>query len=91
MSDEREAASTRPSTASVLWAAWRQGLKDVQNAVLDPWNGVHQGHQEPGSIGNPTQAMVTQDIGTVHGYQKMLDDYAGRSEPSQEQERDMTR
>lgn len=91
MSDEREAASTRPSTASVLWAEWRRGLKDLQNAVLNPWNGITQTHEEPGTIASPTQAMVTQEIGTVHGYQNMLDEYAGRSEPNRDQARDIVR
>ncbi|HVX12077.1 MAG TPA: hypothetical protein VHC22_12925 [Pirellulales bacterium] len=58
----------RPSTSSVLWAEWRRGLKDLQNAVLNPWAGHAATHEEPGTIGNPTQAMVTQDIGTVHGF-----------------------
>ncbi|HVX64757.1 MAG TPA: hypothetical protein VHC19_29330 [Pirellulales bacterium] len=61
-------ASETPSTSSLMWGLWREGLKDMQNAVLDPWNGQTATHEEPGTIANPTQAMVTQDIGTVHGY-----------------------
>ncbi len=91
MSQEHESASTRPSTSSVLWAEWRRGLKDLQNAILNPWNGVTQTHEEPGTIASPTQAMVTQEIGTVHGYQAMLDSYAARPEPQRETERDLSR
>jgi len=58
---------------------------------LNPWNGVTQTHEEPGTIASPTQAVVTQEIGTVHGYQQMLEGYASRSQPEREQEREMSR
>lgn len=91
MSQDSASGSTRPSSASVLWAEWRRGLKDLQNAVLNPWNGVTQTHEETGTIASPTQAMVTQDVGTVRGYQSMLDGYASRSQPEREPERDLAR
>lgn len=91
MSQENESASTRPSTSSVLWAEWRRGLKDLQNAVLNPWNGVTQTHEEPGTIASPTQAMVTQEVGNVHSYQAMMDGYTSRREPQRESERDLAR
>ena len=75
---EEHQQSSRPSTSSVLWAEWRRGLKDLQNAVLNPWNGVTPTHEEPGTIATPTQAQVTQEVGTVHGYQAMLDGFAAR-------------
>jgi hypothetical protein len=49
-----QAKAEAPSTSSVLWAEWRRGLKDLQNAVLNPWNGVTQTHEEQGTIANPT-------------------------------------
>ena len=50
MAEERKP----PSTSSVLWAEWRRGLKDIQDAVLNPWNGVTQKHEEPGAMrGSP--------------------------------------
>jgi hypothetical protein len=59
---EAESRSTAPSTSSVLWAAWRQGLKDLQNAVLNPFPQGHVAqHEEPGSIANPTQLEVYQE------------------------------
>ena len=42
-----------PQQYAVLSAEWRRGLKDLQNAVLNPWNGVTQTHEEPGTIGTP--------------------------------------
>ena len=46
---------------------------------------------EPGTPLNPTPQMVTQDLGTVYGYQAMLDEAAGRGAVSQEQEKEMER
>jgi hypothetical protein len=91
MANEERQASTRPSTSSVLWAEWRRGLKDLQNAALNPWNGVTATHEEPGTIATPTQAMVTQEVGTVHGYQSMLDGYAARAPQARELDRGVER
>lgn len=80
-----------PSTSSVLWAEWRRGLKDLQNAVLNPWNGVTQTHEESGSIGNPTPQLITQDIRGEsvqqedQNYQSMLESYAARGSEAQKQ------
>jgi hypothetical protein len=63
---------------AVLWGEWRRGLKDLQNAVLDPWNGVTQKHEEPGTIASPTQAEITAERGNVQGYGNLLDGYAAR-------------
>jgi hypothetical protein len=60
----------------------------LQNAVLNPWNGVTQTHEEPGTIATPTQAQVTQEVGTVHGYQAMLDGYAARGTQAQGRDQD---
>ncbi|WP_337177537.1 hypothetical protein [Paludisphaera sp.] len=59
---ERESSGpSPPSTSSVLWAAWRQGLKDLQDRVLNPWHGQSNQRDEPGSIANPTQQDVNQN------------------------------
>ncbi len=61
-----EPTSSAPSTESVLWAQWREGLKDLQNAVLDPWSGYAGSHEEIGTIANPTQIEVTKDRDAYH-------------------------
>jgi len=66
--DPPEPASNTPSSAAVLFGEWDRGLKDLQNAVLDPWNGQVATHEQPGTIANPTQAQITQDVGTVWGH-----------------------
>jgi hypothetical protein len=75
-----------PAQYAVLWAEGRRGLKDLQNAVLNPWNGVTQTHEEPGTIGTPTQAEVTAERGNVQGYQNVLDDYASRGSTNERQQ-----
>lgn len=47
---------------ATLQAEFRRGLKDLQNAVLNPWNGFSATHEEAGTIANPTQQLVTQDL-----------------------------
>lgn len=82
----------RPSTGSLLMGEFRRGLKDLQDKVLDPWNQRMATHDELGTIGNPTQAMVTQDVGTVYGHHDAyLDEVASRhiEPPQPEPEREL--
>lgn len=65
--------------SSVLWAEWRRGLKDLQNAALNPWNGITQTHEESGSIANPTQQIVTEDMRGEAQPHKMLTPLLSRS------------
>lgn len=51
-----------PQQWAVLDAEWRRGLKDLQNAVLNPWNGITATHEEPGTIANPTPQQVTREL-----------------------------
>ena len=73
------------STSSVLSAEWRRGLKDLQNAVLNPFNGVTQTHEEIGTIANPTQMMVSAEIRGEKSFESVLDSYASRNAPAKEQ------
>ena len=74
------------STSSVFWGEWRRGLKDMQNAVLNPWNGVTQTHEESGTIANPTQQIVTEDIQGEKSFNSMVAEYAARGTPEKEPE-----
>jgi hypothetical protein len=88
MSDEQP--SNRPSFSAPLYAALRQGAKEIAQALPAFPDSVHP-VEEPGTLGNPTQAMVTQEIGTVQGYNSTLEDYASRGAGREEQERGMER
>lgn len=66
----------RPKGSSVLWAEWRRGLKDLQTFVANAWNGIVPGHEEPGSIANPTQQMVTANIRGDNSFDAKLQRYA---------------
>jgi hypothetical protein len=82
--------SNRPSFSAPLYAALRQGAKELAQVLPAFPESVHP-VEEPGTIGNPTPQMVTQEIGTVHGYDRMLDTYSerggDRGEPEKEPER----
>ena len=82
----------RPSLGAELKALGREGLKDLQNAVLHAFPDSTRLHEEPGAPLSPTQAMVTKDVGTVYGFQDVLDGYADRgSGHGREQERGQER
>ena len=84
MSDEHE--NTRPAFSAPLYAAIRQGAKEI-GQILPAFPESVRPVEEAGTLGNPTQAMVTQEIGTVHGYDAMLDRYAERGSGRDDQER----
>jgi hypothetical protein len=67
-----------PSLGAELKALGREGLKDLQNAVLHAFPDSMRLQEEPGAPLSPTQAMVTKDVGTVYGFQNVLDGYASR-------------
>lgn len=53
---------TDPKQYAVLGAEWRHGLKDAQDMVLNAFPDGFPQRNEPGTIGNPTQHIVTQEI-----------------------------
>jgi hypothetical protein len=78
--------SERPSFSAPLWAALRQGTKELAQ-FLPAFPDSARTVEEPGTLGNPTPQMITEQMGTFDGYNQMLDSYAsrnaGRSEPEQ--------
>jgi hypothetical protein len=53
-----------PNQYAVLGAEFRRGLKDLQDVVLNAFPQGHVAqHEEPGTIANPTQQVVTQEMG----------------------------
>lgn len=82
---------TAPSSSSLFYAMWRQGLKDVQDVVLDPWHGAAATHSELGTIGNQPPQLITQDMRGDQSYQAMLERYSARAEPQAEQSQEIER
>ncbi len=87
MSEER----SRPSFTAPLLAAIRQGSKEFSQNLLPAFPDSARPIEEPGTLGNPTPQMITEQIGTLEGYNQMLDSYASQhvehKEPEQEMER----
>lgn len=88
MSDEK--ASNQPAFTAPLYAALRQGSKEFAQ-VLPAFPDSVRTIEEPGTLGNPTQQMITQEMGTMKRYDRMLDAYAGRGKEQADQEHGIER
>lgn len=87
-----KAMSERPSFSSPLYAALRQGAKELAQA-LPAFPDSIQPVNEAGTLGNPTPSMVTDQIEHAHefdrDYEAMLDRAASaQREQENEMERD---
>jgi len=73
-----ELAAQQPALIAQLQAMAREAAKDINTTMHQVFFSQQAGIGEPGTPLVPTQAMVTKDLGTVHGYGAMLDDAASR-------------
>lgn len=79
--------SERPSTAGYFKALGRQGLTDLQDYVLNPWQQQVATNDALGTIGHPTPQEVTDEMGTVYGnHDDYLDQVAEQEIEPPEQE-----
>lgn len=88
MSDERE--SNRPSFSSPLYAGLRQGVKELTPLLKAFPDSMHP-IEEPGTLGNPTMQMVTEQMRGTESYEQMLDRYAGKEHEGPEREQEIER
>jgi len=82
--------SSRPSFWAPLFAALRQGHKEIAQALPALPDSIRP-IEEPGTLSNPTQQMVTEEMGTLRGFDSMLDRYASRAIDRNEPEQGMER
>jgi len=68
LAKRREWVESQPSLSGQLVAMGREMVKDVRSTVHESFFGRPEHAAEQGSPGNPTQYMVNQDLGTVHGH-----------------------
>lgn len=88
LAKRREWLESQPSLSGQLASMFREAAKDVRSTVHESFFGRPEHAPEPGSPGNPTQYMVNQDLGTVHGnYDHSLDQAAEHGSRSQQLER----
>jgi len=89
MEKEENSESRQPSFSAPLWAALRQGAKELSQILPAFPEGVRV-VEEPGMMGVPTQYEVNHQLGVGRDIDTMLDTYAARAhsgrEQSQEQE-----
>ena len=91
---DRPSGSPRPAFSAPLYAALRQGAKEAAQALPAFPDSVRP-VEEPGTLGVPTQQMVTEQSAprdAPQSYQSVLDAYAarggaGREQPQQEPQR----
>lgn len=55
-------AKEKPSLKGQLGALWREGLKDLHNALVPAFPDSMRTADEPGTPLAPTQSMVTDDL-----------------------------
>ncbi|MDG3006445.1 hypothetical protein [Paludisphaera mucosa] len=84
-----EWASEQPQFTGQVEAMWREGLKDLQNAILPAFPESQRGVEEPGTPLSPTSQQVTQELGV--SYDQMLESYAPPSTPVMQKEAEMER
>lgn len=81
-----EWAAEQPNLSGQLGALWREGLKDLQNAVLHAFPDSQRLVEEPGAPLTPTQQQVTAEQGNVNGFEAALDQAARRGGLDQDRE-----
>lgn len=83
--------SKRPAFSAPLYAALRQGAKEFAQALPALPTSIRP-VEEPGTLGNPTPQMVTeQQIGMSSEYSRLLDAYAREGEHREPPDRGMDR
>lgn len=63
----------QPALGAQLGAMWREGLKDLQNAILPAFPESQRGVEEAGTPLNPTPQQVTKALGNVYSLRDILD------------------
>lgn len=88
MSDKEK--TNRPSFSAPLLAAGRQGLDEIAQ-ILPPFPDSMRCVEEPGTLGNPTMQMITEQMRGTDSYEQLLDDYAGKEHAQPQREQEMER
>jgi hypothetical protein len=84
MEKEVSAESRQPSFSAPLWAALRQGAKELSQ-ILPAFPESVRVVEEPGMVGVPTQYEVNNQLGVGRDIDNMLDTYAARAVSGREQ------
>lgn len=82
--DQTKNETGRPSFSAPLYAALRQGAKELAQA-LPAFPESARIVEEPGTLGNPTPQQVTEQVVGEQGYQSMFNTYAARCDTGREQ------
>ena len=86
LAKRNEWAAQQPKLSGQLEASWREGLKDLQNAVLHAFPDSQRLVEEPGTPLTPTQQQVTQEQGNFRGYAALRDQAAREGSSDRDRE-----
>ena len=81
---------SRPSFLAPIYAWIRQGSKEFAQGI-PALPGSVRVVEEPGTLGNPTQQMVTEESGTLRDKKSILDRYDSGSFDRGDQDREIER
>jgi hypothetical protein len=82
--------SSRPAFSAPLWAAARQGAKELSQALPALPDSIRP-IEEPGAMGVPTQQMVTDESRGSENFKSLLARYDSRVNERDEPERGIER
>ncbi|HEY4308994.1 MAG TPA: hypothetical protein VGN12_06040 [Pirellulales bacterium] len=85
-----EKKSEQPAFTAPLYATLRQGDKELAQTLPATKESI-QVVEEPGTIANPTQQMVTEQSRSPDGFHHVIDQYSSRSREQNEPEQGMER
>ncbi len=68
----------QPDLGAELRGMGREMLKDIRGKMMETFFGSQEPSMEPGVPLSPTPQMVTNDLGTLGGYEQALDTYTSR-------------
>ena len=82
--------SNPPSVIAPLLPLGRQGLDEI-GKILPAFPDSVRCVNEPGTLGNPTMQIVTEQMRGAESYEQMLDHYAGKEQEQPQREQEMER
>ncbi len=82
--------NNRPSFWGPLLAWGRQGFDEIAQ-ILPPFPDSIRCVNEPGTLGNPTMQMITEQMRGPGSYEQVLNDYAGKEQEQPQREQELER
>jgi len=86
----KKRTTDRPAVTAPLYATVRQGDHEFAQGLPALPTSIRI-VEEPGTLGNPTPQMITEEMGTLKDYNRLLDRYSSRGQERNGPEQGMER